>query len=239
MTIQPNYNVLPDVGYEGAIADMYPGGVRSGICEPASIGFGKAVIRGTDPKQVKLGAAGEYMGITVRDITLPAANNDAYVQGDNVAVMRKGTIFAKAIDAVTAGDAVYRTPTGTLTNVAGARTAVAGAIVGTGNGAIGTVTITDGAKAIAGGYTLEIIKAATDAGDFVLRRDADQAIVGYGTVAVAFAQSGFSFTLADGSSDFVVGDKIPITVSGGNTKIDGAVWEDTLAQNAIGRVRLN
>lgn len=242
--VQPNYNATLDVGYEGQVPDTRLSDIVSRLCEPASIGFGKAVIRGTNARQVKLGAAGVFEGITVRDIALPVSNGDVYLQYDNVGVLRKGTLFVVAADAVTRGDVVYRTPTGTLTNLPGTRTATPGANVGTGTGSIGAVTVTDGAKVPAGNYTVRIVKAASNAGDFVVERAADlangvtQAIVGYGTVAVAFAQGGLSFTLAD-ATDFVVGDTIPIVVSGGNTRISDAVWEDTIAQNAVGRLRIN
>ncbi len=89
----------------------------------------------------------------------------------------------------------------------------AGAIVGTGNGAMGAITMTSNANLQIGTYTLRVMKAASNAGDFILV-DPVGDVVGYGTVAVAFAQGGFSFTLADGSTDFIVGDTIPIVVSG-------------------------
>lgn len=234
--VQPNYDATLAVGYEGQMADMRLSDVISRVCEPASIGFGLAVIRGTAANQVKLGAAGEFIGLSVRDVSLPAANEDVYLVGNTIGVMVKGTMFAKAIAAVTHGDPVYYTATGTLTNVAGTRVATPGAIVGTGNGAIGTVTPDSSAQV--GTYTVKIVKAAANAGDFVLLDPAGD-VVGYGTVAVAFSGGGLSFTLADGATDFIVGDTIPIVISGGNTLIEDARWLDTLAQNAIGRVRLN
>jgi len=60
-----------------------------------------------------------------------------------------------------------------------------------------------------------------------------------GTVAAAYSFGGLAFTLADGTPDFAVGDKFTITVTGGNTLIENARWLDTLAQDAIGRVRLD
>lgn len=89
----------------------------------------------------------------------------------------------------------------------------AGAIVGTGNGAMGTITMTSNANLQLGTYTLKIYRAVTNAGDFELL-DPQGKQVGTGQVAAAFATGGFSFTLADGSTDFVAGDTIPIVVSG-------------------------
>lgn len=86
----------------------------------------------------------------------------------------------------------------------------------TGTGVMGAVTVTAGSKA--GVYTLTVIRAASNAGDFVVH-DPDGNLVGYGTVAVAFAMGGLSFTLADGTPDFAVGDKIYITVAAGSGKV--------------------
>lgn len=234
--VQPNYNATMDIGYEGQIADMRSYDGVSRICESASIGFGLAVIKGTGDKDVKLGAGGLFIGLTVRDIALPAANEDAYLEGNTVGVMTRGTMFCKAVAAVNAGDDVFYTSTGTLTNVIGARTATAVADEGnTGNGAMGAITVSGDLPN--GDYTLKIIKAASGAGEFTVS-DANGNLIGVGNVATAFSQNGLAFTLAD-DTDFVVGDVIVITVTGGNTKIEGAIWEKTLAQNAIGPVRLH
>ena len=126
--VQPNYNDAPDRGYEGQIADTRSFEAVSRICQPATIGFGKAVIRGTADNQVTIGAAGAFAGIAVRDITLPALNNDAYKQGDTIAVMTRGTIFAVPSANVADGDPVYRTALGVLTNVATDNTLIPNAV---------------------------------------------------------------------------------------------------------------
>jgi hypothetical protein len=92
-------------------------------------------------------------------------------------------------------------------------TGTAGSTVGTGNGAMGAITVTSVAGLETGVYTLKIVKAAANAGDFVVTKP-NGSVMGYGTVGVAFSQGGLAFTLADGSTDFVVGDSIPITVAG-------------------------
>ena len=92
-------------------------------------------------------------------------------------------------------------------------TGTAGATVGTGDGVMGAITVTSNKNLQLGVYTLRIVKAAANAGDFIVTDPAGD-VVGYGTVAVAFSQGGLAFTLADGSADFVVGDTIPITVAG-------------------------
>jgi len=80
----------------------------------------------------------------------------------------------------------------------------------TGNGAMGAITVGDGAHT--GVYTLTITAAATNAGSFQVA-DPNGDVVGNGTVGVAFVGGGLSFTLADGSIDFAAGDKFKITVS--------------------------
>lgn len=95
----------------------------------------------------------------------------------------------------------------------GAETSAAG--TNTGNGVLGTVTVA--ADAQVGAYKLKITKAAANAGDFELI-DPQGDVVGIGTVGVAFSGGGLSFTLADGATDFVVGDSFTLTVAKGSGK---------------------
>lgn len=90
----------------------------------------------------------------------------------------------------------------------GASAAAAG---NTGNGAMGAITVT---SAPPGVYELEIIEPAANAGTFQVAGP-DGVIVGDGNVGAAFSGGGLGFTLADGSTDFVSGDRFLITVSGG------------------------
>jgi len=115
-------------------------------------------------------------------------------------------------DVVTVYEAGTKTyPVGTVlgkTFVSTSVTATAG--TNTGNGAIGTVTATG--KAQRGTYTIRINKAASNAGDFTVA-DPSGAVIGFGTVAVAFSNQ-IAFTLADGANDFVVGDSFSVEVVG-------------------------
>ncbi len=91
--------------------------------------------------------------------------------------------------------------------------ATAAAVAGsgnTGNGAMGAVTVTAGAKP--GVYVLEITAAAANAGAFRVT-DPTGIFVDDGDVAAAFSAGGLAFTLADGATDFVVGDTFAITVT--------------------------
>lgn len=84
-----------------------------------------------------------------------------------------------------------------------------------GNGTLGAITL--GAGVVAGTYTLHVAKAATNGGDFQVTGP-DGHLVGIGSVGSAFVGGGLSFTLADGATDFVVGDTITITVPAGSGK---------------------
>lgn len=81
----------------------------------------------------------------------------------------------------------------------------------TGDGVMGAITVTAGA--VIGKYRLVITAAATNAGTFVVV-DPNGRMLGAGTVAVAYSDSGIAFTLADGVADFVVGDAFTLTVAG-------------------------
>lgn len=92
---------------------------------------------------------------------------------------------------------------------------VTSAIVGTGNGAIGTITPSAGVQE--GVYVLKIITATTNSATFEVR-DPQGDVIGTGATGVAFSGGGLAFTLADGSTDFIVGDLINITVAAGSKK---------------------
>lgn len=94
------------------------------------------------------------------------------------------------------------------------RGAVTSAALGTntGNGVMGAITA--GAGALEGAYKLTIIEPAANAGNFIVENPLG-AIIGHGTVAVAFAAGGLSFTLADGATDFAAGDSFTLTVAAG------------------------
>lgn len=85
----------------------------------------------------------------------------------------------------------------------------------TGDGAMGAITVSAGAKP--GAYKLVIIEPGTNVGKFTVE-DPDGVIIGTGTVAAAFSAGGLAFTLADGSADFIAGDGFTITVAAGSGK---------------------
>lgn len=79
----------------------------------------------------------------------------------------------------------------------------------TGNGTIGSVTVTS--AAITGNYLLTITEAAANAGTFEVV-DPMGLPLGEGTVGMPFIGGGLTFTLADGSTDFVVDDAFTLAV---------------------------
>lgn len=97
----------------------------------------------------------------------------------------------------------------------GAAAASSPAAGNTGNGVMGAVTAGNAARD--GTYQLVIIEAAANGGRFEVT-DPNAQVIGTGAVAVAFAGGGLGFTLADGATDFVAGDRFSITVSGGTEK---------------------
>ncbi|SAI58938.1 Uncharacterised protein [Bordetella ansorpii] len=82
----------------------------------------------------------------------------------------------------------------------------------TGNGAVGTVTVSS--EAITGTYVVRIIGAAANGGEFEVI-DPTGDTVGDGLVGEAFQAGGLSFTIADGSTDFAVGDAWNVAIKAG------------------------
>lgn len=96
--------------------------------------------------------------------------------------------------------------TGTATVTAGAAVSPNGGTPG--NGVVGSLTADAGADE--GVYQLIIIEPAANGGTFEVQRP-DGSVDGAGVIGTAY-NGAINFTLADGSADFVAGDRIPITV---------------------------
>lgn len=111
------------------------------------------------------------------------------------------------------------------TLASGAATATAFATNTSGGGAMGTITV--GAAAKVGVYTLVIVEPGTNVGTFVIT-DPEGLIVGRGAVASAFDQGGLAFTLAD-ATDYVAGDGFHIAVSG---TVKYVPYDDALTNGA-------
>ena len=93
----------------------------------------------------------------------------------------------------------------------------------TGDGVMGAIVV--GATAKVGVYTLEITKVVGNGGAFLVRYP-DGSYCGEGAVGTEFVGGGLTFTLADGTEDFIVGDGFRITVAAA-TSGAGALWNVT------------
>lgn len=121
MALQTAYSERITAGVPGMIADQQNADVDTYVCETsAGVAFGKAVCQGTADKGATLGgsAAADFLGVSVRDITLIASSAtylDKYEQYQNMGVLSKGDIWVTADGAVNAGDNVtFETTTGNL-----------------------------------------------------------------------------------------------------------------------------
>ena len=85
----------------------------------------------------------------------------------------------------------------------------------TGNGTVGTITL--GAKAKVGDYVLTCIETAANGGVFQVT-DPDGNLLPNLTVAVDYSGLHLNFTLADGATDFALGDLFTISVAVGSEK---------------------
>ena len=106
----------------------------------------------------------------------------------------------------------------------------------TGDGTMASVT--GGTKAQAGTYTLRNVKVVANAGDFEILAP-DGTIVGIATVAVAFVSDHLNLTIADGATDFALGDKFTVAVTGSGkyklaalASIDGSAIPDCVLGEA-------
>lgn len=113
--------------------------------------------------------------------------------------------------------------------LAGAAAAAATAAAGnTGNGAFGPITVS--ADAPLGVWRVVITGEGADAGQFLVERP-DGVQDGAGKVGVAY-DGGVGFTLADGATDFVVGDAFEIDVSQGDAESQVEAW--AIGKRAVG-----
>lgn len=107
MSYDEAYNVDPAPAFEGMVADMTNSVIVSRTVE-AEIGFGKPVVRGDAAHKVRLCTTDdtEINGFTVRSQATNAESANVYPAGDTAGVMRKGPIWLKVGEAVSAGDPV-------------------------------------------------------------------------------------------------------------------------------------
>ena len=93
----------------------------------AGIAFGKIVQRGADDdgcKAIGDGSATKYLGITVRTASRDANNPDLFAQYESARIATKGVVWVTAGASVAAGDPVYYTSAGVITNASSGNTLV-------------------------------------------------------------------------------------------------------------------
>ena len=134
--VQSAYSENISAAYAGMVANERNWDADTRICETsAGIAFGVVVGLGTADNGcvVGAGAAAQFVGITVRDVTLVTQSGqtaDKYQQYDNVAVLTQGDIWVTVGAAVTDGaDVTFNSTTGVLSSAgtSGSQFAIAGA----------------------------------------------------------------------------------------------------------------
>lgn len=133
MAVQSSYSSRMPIAVAGMVADMTTADADTRICETsAGIGFGLAVGRGTADMGAVIGAAAatDFLGISIRDVTLVGQTADKYAQYDNMAVLFRGDIWCAPASAVVDGaDVTFVATTGVLSSAAtsGSQFAITGA----------------------------------------------------------------------------------------------------------------
>lgn len=125
-------------------------------------------------------------------------------------IVDASSIETKEVTIVIGGGPLSR---GSLLGKIIAGAATGGAVVGTGNGTIGTIT--RGKKVKVGNYVATCIQVVTNGGLFQVKNPLNE-IVGIARVGVAFASPEINFTIADGGTDFALGDAFTIAVAAGS-----------------------
>jgi hypothetical protein len=113
--LQTTYNQYETVAQLGMPGSSISWDADNRICEDlgSGIGFGLAVCQGTaSERAATLGqlSGGEFIGITMMDVTLPLTDSravDTYYNTDNMPVLVRGDIWVAPADNVLAGGAVY------------------------------------------------------------------------------------------------------------------------------------
>ena len=126
-------------------------------------------------------------------------------------------VITRPIILISGQDLDKGTLIGRITKAAGA--AVAG--TNTGNGAPGTLTAGNNIKL--GVYTLTCCNTDASGSEIFNVFDPDGVRLEDLTIAVAYSNNHFGITIADGDSDFIVGDTFTVTVAAGSGKYTQAL----------------
>lgn len=247
MVAQTSYAINTAKYFHGDPSDLRDSEVETYAAESSDIGFGIAVSRGTDDDQAVIGGAAAAIGVTMRDLgissTVPGSAAALYEEDAPMSVMRRGAINLALASGGNAGDPLHYNDTTGVIDAGAAGGATTGAIVAgggnTGDGVAGAVT--PAANAILGDYLLECVNAAVSGSEIFSVIDPEGNRLDDLVVAVAYSNTHFALTIADGAADFVVGDTFTITMAptvAGESPLVGAELLTDVAAGAVGVVRL-
>lgn len=110
--VQPTYTEHMPVAVPGLIKGSDYDTVTGNCVEDDGIGFGLAVSQ-SDSGDINVDLGGDianFRGVSVRDITLithTAANVDKYEKGNNMSILKRGTIWVQPGESVAPSDPVH------------------------------------------------------------------------------------------------------------------------------------
>lgn len=128
--VQTAYSTRQQKGFVGQKVDGEEYNAVTRLVEDAAgLAFGKPVSRGAADNGALLmtaGNAANFLGISVRDVSVRPSASDKYPQFGNCTILTSGSIFGKLDGACTPGAAVrFDTATGNYTAAAVAGTVIA------------------------------------------------------------------------------------------------------------------
>jgi len=114
-TVQSSYlDTIPE-GYAGAIANEEPRILISRTVETvAGIGFGVAVMQGTNDKGCIISDGTKFLGVTVREQSVAPSSPSSFALNDTARIMTEGVIWVANSGGVAAGDLVEGGAAGVL-----------------------------------------------------------------------------------------------------------------------------
>lgn len=107
--VQPTYQEHIDPARPGLIKGSDYDTVTGNCVEDDGIGFGLAVSQ-SDSGDINVDLGGDlanFRGVSVRDVTLESAQQDKYKKGNNMGILKRGTIWVQPSESVAPSDPVH------------------------------------------------------------------------------------------------------------------------------------
>lgn len=112
------------------------------LADATPIGYGRAVFATGGGKRVTATpAAGQFEGVTIRDVIVESATPDTFEQNDTMSLCEKGVIVVQAAVAVNRKEQAYVTAAGAWTNVSSGNTIIPNTFFDETIGAAGLVAL--------------------------------------------------------------------------------------------------